>query len=84
MKNMQDTGIDNVFFLEKSCRKIYTIFSAVRQQRKSDVMTSFGLTPPTAPTIITQVPHFKDVFLIPNFHGQVQRCFTNKRRLGPG
>jgi hypothetical protein len=34
-----------VFFLEKSCRKMYIIFSAVqRQQRKSDVMTSFGLT----------------------------------------
>jgi hypothetical protein len=45
MKNLQDTGIDNVFFLEKSCRKMYTIFSTVqRQQRKSDVMTSFGLT----------------------------------------
>jgi hypothetical protein len=37
-KNLQDTGIDDVFFLEKSCRKMYTIFSAVqRQQRKSDV-----------------------------------------------
>jgi hypothetical protein len=45
MKNQQDAGMDNVFFLEKSCRKMYTIFSAVqRQQRKSDVMTSFGLT----------------------------------------
>jgi hypothetical protein len=45
MKNRQDAGIDNVFFLEKSCRKMYTIFSAVQhQQRKSDVMTSFGLT----------------------------------------
>jgi hypothetical protein len=45
MKNLQDTGIDNVFFLEISCRKMYTIFSAVqRQQRKSDVMTYFGLT----------------------------------------
>jgi hypothetical protein len=36
----------HVFFLKKSCRKMYTIFSAVqrqRQQRKSDVMTSFGL-----------------------------------------
>jgi hypothetical protein len=44
-KNLQDTaGIDNAFFLEKSCRKMYAIFSAVqRQQRKSDVMTSFGL-----------------------------------------
>jgi hypothetical protein len=29
--------------LYESCRKMYTIFSAVlRQQRKSDVMTSFG------------------------------------------
>jgi hypothetical protein len=45
MKNLQDAGIDNVFFLEKSCRKMYTIFSVVqRQQRKSDVMMSFGLT----------------------------------------
>jgi hypothetical protein len=44
MKNLQDAGIDHVFFLEKSCRKMYTIFSAVqRQLRKSDVMTSFGL-----------------------------------------
>jgi uncharacterized membrane protein YhfC len=35
-KNLQDAGMDNVFFLEKSCRKMYTIFSAVqRQQRKS-------------------------------------------------
>jgi hypothetical protein len=34
-----------VLFLEKSCGKMYTIFSAVqRQQRKSDVMTYFGLT----------------------------------------
>jgi hypothetical protein len=33
------------FLLDKSCRKMYTIFSAVlRQQRKSDVMTSFGLS----------------------------------------
>jgi hypothetical protein len=33
------------FLLDKSCRKMYTIFSAVlRQQRKSDVITSFGLT----------------------------------------
>jgi hypothetical protein len=31
------------FLLDKSCRKIYTIFSVVlRQQRKSDVMTSLG------------------------------------------
>jgi hypothetical protein len=45
MKNLPDTGIDNVFFLEKSCGKMYTIFSAVqRQHRKSDVMTSFCLT----------------------------------------
>jgi hypothetical protein len=45
MKNMQVAGIDNVFFLEKSCRKMYTIFSAVQhQQRKSDVITYFGLT----------------------------------------
>jgi hypothetical protein len=44
-ENLQDADTDNVFFLEKSCRKMYTIFSAVqRQQRKSDVMTAFGLT----------------------------------------
>jgi hypothetical protein len=52
-KNLQDAGIDNDFFLEKSCRKIYTVFSTVqRQQRKSDVMTSFGLFWPAAPSII--------------------------------
>jgi hypothetical protein len=45
MKYMQDTGIDNVFLLEKYRRKMYKIFSAVqRQQRKSDVNTSFSLT----------------------------------------
>jgi hypothetical protein len=45
MKNLQDISIDNVFFLEKSCRKMNTIFSAVqRQQRKSDVMMFFDLT----------------------------------------
>jgi hypothetical protein len=44
MKTLQDTGIDNIFSLEKSSRNMYMIFSAVkRQQRKSDVMTSFGL-----------------------------------------
>jgi hypothetical protein len=33
------------FPLDKSCRKMYTIFSAVlRQQGKSDVITSFGHT----------------------------------------
>jgi hypothetical protein len=53
---LQDTGIDNVFFLEISCRKMYTIFSAVqRQQRKSDVMTSFGLAACSA--VYYQVPH---------------------------
>jgi hypothetical protein len=53
----QDTGIDNVFFLEKSCRKMNTIFSAVqRQQRKSDVMTSFDLTACSA--VYYQVPHW--------------------------
>jgi hypothetical protein len=31
------------FLLDKSCRKMLTFFSAVlHQQRKSDVMTSFG------------------------------------------
>jgi hypothetical protein len=60
-KNLQDTGIDNVLFLEKSCRKMYTIFSAVqRQQRKSDVVTSFGLTACSA--VYYQVPHCR--FLI--------------------
>jgi hypothetical protein len=45
MKKLQDAGIDDVFFLKKSCRNMYTIFSAVqRQQRKSDVMTYFGVT----------------------------------------
>jgi hypothetical protein len=44
ISHLQDTVIDNVFFLEKSCTKMYAIFSAVqRQQRKSDVMTYFGL-----------------------------------------
>jgi hypothetical protein len=34
-KNLQDTGIDNVFLLEKSCRKkMYTIFSAVQRQQE--------------------------------------------------
>jgi hypothetical protein len=56
-KNLQDAGIDNVFFLEKSCRKMYTIFSAVqRQQRKSDVMTSFVLTACSA--VYYQVTHW--------------------------
>jgi hypothetical protein len=33
------------FLWDNSCRKMYTIFSAMlRQQRKSDVMTSFSLT----------------------------------------
>jgi hypothetical protein len=33
------------FLLDKSCRKMYTIYSAVlRQQRKSDVMRYFGHT----------------------------------------
>jgi hypothetical protein len=60
-KNLQDTGIDKVFFLEKSRRKMYTIYSAVqRQQRKSDVMTSFGLAACSA--VYYQVPHCR--FLI--------------------
>jgi hypothetical protein len=42
MKNMQDAGIDNVFSWRNPIQ-MYTIFSAVlRQQRKSDVMTSFS------------------------------------------
>jgi hypothetical protein len=37
------------FLFGKTCRKMYTIFSAVqRQQRKSDVMTSFGFTASSA------------------------------------
>jgi hypothetical protein len=60
-KNLHDTGIDNVLFLEKSCRKMYAIFSAVQcQQRKSGVMTSFGLTACSA--VYYQVPHCR--FLI--------------------
>jgi hypothetical protein len=66
MKKLQDTGIhgiDNVFFLEKSCRKMYMIVFAVQcQQRKSDVMMSFGLTAPAAPSIITQVPHSSGLY----------------------
>jgi hypothetical protein len=43
MKSLQDAGIDNDFVLDKSCTKMYTIFSAVqRQHTKSDVMTCFG------------------------------------------
>jgi hypothetical protein len=41
VKNLQDAGIDNVFFWINPCRKMYTIISAVlRQQRKSDVFWS--------------------------------------------
>jgi hypothetical protein len=40
MKNLQDGRYRQCFLLDKSCRKMYTIFSPVlRQQRKSDVMT---------------------------------------------
>jgi hypothetical protein len=57
-KNMLDTGIDNVFFLEKSCRKMYTIFSAVqRQQRKSDVCCSHRLHRRLLSGSSLQVPH---------------------------
>jgi hypothetical protein len=69
--NLEDTGIDNVFFLEKSCRKMYTIFSAVqRQQRKSDVMTSFGLT------VYYQVPHCR--FLIGGVTGFFPLNYLNE------
>jgi hypothetical protein len=45
------------FLLDKSCRKMYTIFSAVlRQQRKSDAMTYF-VTQLAAPSIIKHVRH---------------------------
>jgi hypothetical protein len=45
MKNLQDAGIDNVFFGINPVEKWYAIFSEMlRQQRKSDVMTSFGLS----------------------------------------
>jgi hypothetical protein len=60
---MQETGIDNVFFLEKSCRKMYAILSAVqRQQRKSDVMTSFGLTACSA--VYYQVSHCRILIIL--------------------
>jgi hypothetical protein len=42
MKNLQDAGIDDVFLLEKSRRKMTAVER--RQLRKSDVMMSFGLT----------------------------------------
>jgi hypothetical protein len=41
-KNLQDAGIDNVFFLEKSCGKMYTIFPRCNVNRGK--VTSFGLT----------------------------------------
>jgi hypothetical protein len=46
------------FLFDKSCRKMYTIVSAVLcQQRKSDVMTSFGHSL-AAPSIIKQVLYY--------------------------
>jgi hypothetical protein len=45
MKNQQDAGYRQCFVLDKSCRKMYTIFSVLLyQQRKSVVMASFGHT----------------------------------------
>jgi hypothetical protein len=49
MDTLSETVLDGnyrqCFLLDKSCRKMYPIFSAVlRQQRKSDVMTYFGHT----------------------------------------
>jgi hypothetical protein len=56
------TPVGQCFLLDKSCRKMYTIFSAVlRQQRKRGVMTYLG-SPLAAPSIIKQVPHY-DIFL---------------------
>jgi hypothetical protein len=49
-KNLQDTGIDNVLFW------INPVEKSTRQQRKSDVMTSFGLTACSA--VYYQVPHY--------------------------
>jgi hypothetical protein len=43
---------------------MYTIFSAVqRQQRKSDVMMSFGLTACSAIYYQLQVPHWSHIFV---------------------
>jgi hypothetical protein len=39
MKIPQNAHIDNVFFCQKSCRKLYTVFPAIwRQRDKSDVI----------------------------------------------
>jgi hypothetical protein len=70
-----DTGIDNVFFLEKSCRKMYTIFSAVqRQERKSDVMTSFGLTACSA--VYYQVPHCRFLIAVVFIQQELSTAFS--------
>jgi hypothetical protein len=83
-KNMQDTGIDNVFFLEKSCRKMYTIYSAVqRQQRKSDVMTSFGLIACSA--VYYQVPNCRFLititYLIENMKLEFSKWLRNRDQI---
>jgi hypothetical protein len=55
MKNLQDAGMDNVFFWMNPVARMYTMFFAVlRRQRKSDFMTSFGLSADTA-SIMKQV-----------------------------
>jgi hypothetical protein len=44
MKNLQDAGIDNVFFVINPAENMYTIFSAVlHRQSKSDVMMYCGI-----------------------------------------
>jgi hypothetical protein len=53
VKNLQDAGIYNVF-LDKSCRNMYTCFAVLRQQRKSAVMTSLGLSARSAVYYITR------------------------------
>jgi hypothetical protein len=52
MKNLHDAGIDNVFFWINPVEKC-TSSAVLRQQRKIDVMTFFGLA---APSIMKQVP----------------------------
>jgi hypothetical protein len=44
MKNMQDAGTDNVFFWINPVENAYDLSVVQCQQRKSDVMTSFGHT----------------------------------------
>jgi hypothetical protein len=57
MKNLQDAGIDNVFFWIKSCRKMYAIFSAVLVNKGKVTSWRLLVTPIAAPSIIKQVSH---------------------------